>query len=146
MASEEESGGNLFANDGSFMDMFKRLQEQQNPPPKGSERARGQKDSNDSFRSGGARPANSEQQKTRDEAGPRTARPTVDGSEERRHEEEDGNEERRAAIGMPPQQKASQVAVQSMYLSVLVRVCISIDTTVSREPTIDAIHVPYHSH
>ena len=123
MASEEESGGNLFANDGSFMDMFKRLQEQQNPPPKGSERARGQKDRNDSFRPSGASPTSSEQQKTMDERGPKTARPTAEGSEERRHvraEEEDGNEERRAGIGIPPQQKSSQVAVQSMYMSVYI--------------------------
>ena len=106
--AEEEAGGNVFANDGSFMEMFRRLQKQQKAAPaKQSEPLSEQRDVGDE-RSASAGATSSESRGT---GGART-RPTRKFSEEKQiyeREKEEVEEERREELEKP---KSSQVALE----------------------------------
>lgn len=109
MASDE-SRGNAFANDGSFMEMFRRLQEQQNPPDNPSISESGKEDSVRASSSGKSGSKVSNQREDEYANNQRTPQLTTDTHIEKDKVKEEGRTEKTEPKKYPPQVKSSQVA------------------------------------
>lgn len=106
----DESSGNAFANDGSFMEMFRRLQEQQKPPDNPSISERGKEDS---VRSGKSGSEVSDQREAECASSQRSPQWTTDTHSEKDKVKEKGRTEKTELKKYPPQIKSSQVAESS---------------------------------
>lgn len=106
MASDE-GRGNAFANDGSFMEMFRRLQEQQKPPDNPSISESGKEDASSSGKSGSEVSNQREDEYANNQ---RTPQLTTDTYNEKDKAKEKGRTEKTEPKKYPPQIKSSQVA------------------------------------
>lgn len=105
----DESRGNLFANDGSFMEMFRRLQEQKKPPDNPSIHERGNEDASKS----GNSPREVSKRKTDTESECASSQRTPQSAEAYNKKdkfEEKGGTEKTEPKKYTPQIKSSQVA------------------------------------
>lgn len=110
----DESRGNAFANDGSFMEMFRRLQEQQKTPDGPSISERGEEGSVSTSSSGKSGSEVSNQRRVECGSSQRTGQLTTHASNEKDKVKEKGRTEKAEPKKYPPQIKSSQVAECSL--------------------------------
>lgn len=108
----DDSRGNLFVNDGSFMEMFRRLQEQQKHPVNQSVQEREKEDGSSAKSATSA----SEATNRRGESRQRTPQLTGKACNEKERTKEEEEWEKTGVKKYPPQTKPSQVAESSVFV------------------------------